>query len=64
MGNRLFYTRNNNQDNRELKRGNNYKLTFKQRKENTLSSLNEVENFLFNYKHFMKYVKLYKFFKP
>ena len=40
------------------------KLSFKKRKENTLASLNEVENFLFNYKHFMKYVKLYKFFRP
>lgn len=37
---------------------------FKKKKENTLASLNEVENFLFNYKHFMKYVKLYKFFRP
>lgn len=39
------------------------KLDFKKRKENTLSSLNEVENFLFNYKHFIKYIKLYKLFK-
>lgn len=52
MQNNLFYSR-----------GNNQKLSFKKRKENTLASLNEVENFLFNYKHFMRYIKLYKFFK-
>lgn len=56
MNNNLFYSRNQNQK-------SNNKVTFKQRKENTLASLNEVENFLFNYKHFMKYIKLYKLFK-
>lgn len=29
-------------------------------KKNTISSLNDVECFLNNFKHFMKYVKLYK----
>ena len=57
MENNLFYSRSNSRKNPEKK------VSFKQRKENTLASLNEVENFLFNYKHFMKYVKLYKFFK-
>ena len=39
------------------------KFDFKKKKENTLASLNEVENFLFNYKHFIKYVKLYNWFR-
>ncbi len=58
MENNLFYSRGN-------KSNSNYnnKLTLKKRKENVLTSLQEVENFLFNYKHFMRYVKLYKFFK-
>lgn len=56
MQNNLFYSRDNS-----LK--SNQKLSFKKRKENTLASLNEVENFLFNYKHFMRYIKLYKLFK-
>lgn len=56
MENNLFYKRGNTPKKPE-------KIPFKKRKENTLTSLNEVENFLFNYKHFMRYVKLYKFFK-
>ena len=56
MENNLFYSRGR-------KNNSNNKLSFKKRKENTLASLNEVENFLFNYKHFMRYIKLYKFFK-
>lgn len=56
MENNLFYKRNAPQS-------KDTKMSFKKRKENTLASLNEVENFLFNYKHFMRYVKLYKFFK-
>lgn len=56
MQNNLFYSRGNTPK-------SNNKLGFKKRKENTLASLNEVENFLFNYKHFMRYIKLYKLFK-
>lgn len=56
MGNNLFYS------NKSIK-NRNKKLGLKKRKENTLASLNEVENFLFNYKHFMRYIKLYKFFR-
>lgn len=56
MENNLFYSRGSNKK-------DNQKLGFKKRKENTLASLNEVENFLFNYKHFMRYIKLYKLFK-
>lgn len=57
MENNLFYSRNKSQ------KPKSEKVSFKKRKENTLASLNEVENFLFNYKHFMRYVKLYKLFK-
>lgn len=57
MENNIFYSRGKSVKNTPEK------LTFKKRKENTLASLNEVENFLFNYKHFMRYVKLYKLFK-
>lgn len=39
------------------------KFDFKKKKENTLSSLCEVENFLFNYKNFIRYIKLYKLFR-
>jgi len=57
MENNLFYSKRN------VKKENDKKFDFKQKKENTLASLNEVENFLFNYKNFIKYVKLYKLFK-
>ena len=39
------------------------KKGFKQKKENTLKSLKEVEYFLRNFKDKYKYVKLYKIFK-
>ncbi len=58
MESNLFYSRGNNK--KDIKKD---KFDFKKKKENTLSSLYEVENFLFNYKHFAKYVKLYKLFK-
>ena len=54
MQNNLFYSR---------KKDSNKKNGFKKRKENTLASLNEVEHFLWNYKQFIKYVKLYKWFR-
>ena len=57
MENNLFYSRNN-----DNKKSNN-KFNFAKMKENTLSSLNEVEHFLYNYKNFIKYIKLYKIFK-
>lgn len=59
MENNLFYSRGNCK-NKNVKKN---KLDFNQKKENTLTSLNEVENFLINYKHFIKYVKLYKLFR-
>ena len=58
MENNLFYSRGNKNQN-----CNNSKFNFKKKKENTLASLYEVENFLFNYKNFIRYVKLYKLFK-
>lgn len=39
------------------------KLNFKTCKKNTLNSLNEVEHFLRDFKHFSKYIKLYKILK-
>lgn len=35
------------------------KIDFKEKKENTLNSLFEVEHFLEDFKHFSKYAKLY-----
>lgn len=39
------------------------KLDFKQKKENTVRSLFEVENFLCNFKKFSKGMKIYQLFK-
>ncbi len=39
------------------------KINFKEKKNNTIKSLNEVEGFLNDFKHFKRYVHLYKFFK-
>lgn len=39
------------------------KFNFKQKKENTICSLYEVENFLCNFKNFVKSIKLYKILK-
>lgn len=41
----------------------NKKLNFKTCKKNTINSLNEVEHFLRDFKHFSKYIKLYKILK-
>ncbi len=41
----------------------NFTETFKCCKKNTIHSLNEVEYFLNNFNHFLKYVKLYKILK-
>lgn len=58
MESNLFYSRGNKQEKSKKK-----KFDFKTKKENTLNSLNEVEHFLYDYKHFVKYMKLYKWFK-
>ena len=39
------------------------KINFAEKKNNTLNSLNEVECFLNDFKHFKRYIHLYKFFK-
>ena len=39
------------------------KTDFKTLKNNTIKSLNDVEYFLNNFNHFVKYVKLYKLLK-
>lgn len=39
------------------------KKTFKEKKDNTLASLSEVEYFLTNFKKCSKYIKLYKIIK-
>ena len=39
------------------------KKSFKNYKKNTIKSLNDVEYFLNNFRHFLKYVKLYKLLK-
>lgn len=39
------------------------KINFSQKKENTINSLFEVEHFLCNVKHALKYINLYKFLK-
>ncbi len=39
------------------------KLNFKTCKKNTINSLNEVEHFLRDFKHFSRYIKLYKILK-
>ena len=36
------------------------KLNFKAYKKNTINSLHEVEHFLRDFKHFSRYIKLYK----
>ena len=41
----------------------NNKLSLKEKKENTISSLFEIENFLRNFKNIFKYIKLYKILK-
>lgn len=66
MEERLFYRSNPNNSetpppppNKKPKK----KINFKEKKNNTINSLNEVEGFLNDFKHFKRYVHLYKFFK-
>lgn len=39
------------------------KINFKTYKKNTINSLHEVEHFLRDFKHFSRYIKLYKILK-
>lgn len=41
----------------------NKKFDFNQKKENTLKSLHDVENFLCDFRKFTNYIKLYKILK-
>ncbi len=59
MESNLFYSRGNKKDEKPKKK----KFDFKTKKENTLTSLNEVEHFLHDYKRFSKYIQMYKWFK-
>lgn len=47
----------------KCKNDNTKKRNFLQKKENTINSLFEVEHFLCNVKHALKYINLYKFLK-
>ena len=44
-------------------RNDKKKLNFKTMKNNTISSLNDVEHFLNNLQHTIRYIKLYKLLK-
>ena len=50
-------------ENKPLLPSKNKKIDFKQKKENTISSLFEVESFLRDFKKLFKYLKLYKLLK-
>ena len=52
-----------NSENKNILPLKNKKIDFKQKKENTISSLYDVEYFLRDLRKFFKYIKLYKFFK-
>ena len=39
------------------------KIDFKKKKDNTIKSLNDVENFLRNFKKISNYTRIYKLFK-
>lgn len=52
-----------NSENKNILPLKNKKIDFKQKKENTISSLFEVESFLRDFKKLFKYLKLYKLLK-
>ena len=55
--------RANNTKNKGANAPHTNKKSFKIIKDNTIRSLNEVEYFLNNFSHFLKYLKLYKILK-
>ena len=61
--NNIDIYRNNLHYSSDIQKKNQKKLSFKSLKNNTLSSLNEVEHFLNNFQNAIKYIKLYKLFK-
>lgn len=52
-----------NSEKNNLLPSKNKKINFKEKKENTISSLFEVEKFLRDFKNIFKYIKLYKILK-
>lgn len=52
-----------NGEQENTKKNTTKKINFSQKKENTVNSLFEVEHFLCNVKHALKYINLYKFLK-
>ena len=52
-----------NSENKNILPLKNKKIDFKKKKENTISSLFEVESFLRDFKKLFKYLKLYKLLK-
>lgn len=71
MDNRLFYspgslentdTEYQNQKSYPTKEKNT-KINIKEKKDNTIKSLNEIEYFLNDFHRFKRYLHLYKFFK-
>lgn len=57
------FSNNPNVKNSFKKTDNNKKFDFKKKKDNTIKSLTEVENFLKNIKNISRYIKLYKIVK-
>lgn len=50
-------------ENKNILPSKNKKTNLKQKKENTISSLFEVENFLRDFRNILKYIKLYNILK-
>lgn len=66
MNNRLFYssqTRKNESKDLSSDSSKKSKIDFKEKKDNAVKSLNEVEYFLNDFGRFKRYLHLYKFFK-
>ena len=71
MNNRLFYSSvssenidiNSKEQDSFQKKEKKSKIDLKQKKDNTIKSLNEVECFLNDFGKFKRYIHLYKFFK-
>lgn len=61
--NNLYRANLNYTEKRGAKQPHKNKVNFKNLKNNTMRSLNEIECFLNNFGNFLKYVKLYKILK-
>ena len=60
---RANYPENTNRGEKNPPPKKKNKTDFKTIKKNTINSLNDVEHFLNNFGHFIKYIKLYKLLK-